>query len=222
MATVAEVRRALAVLALVGPLLAVVPASAHSCAAPVQVPVGERVSVTVGVAAEAVAVTGVDVSVPEGFRLLGVVEAPGWRIERQGSTVRLRDGEVAPFGCAYLTLEGVAPRKGRLLFPLTVHGADGSTLRYEGAELGDPGAGQLVFAGVEPDRPDTSGASPWEAAGWALVALGLVGAAALALRRFIPRPRPRPASGSAAGGRGRHGSGSSQPRTRTPPRPRRR
>jgi hypothetical protein len=216
------VRRALAVLALLGPVLAVVPASAHSCAAPVQVPVGERVSVTVGVTAEAVAVTGVDVSVPDDFRLLGVVEAPGWRIERRGSTVRLRDGEVAPFGCAYLALEGVAGRKGRLVFPLTVHGADGSTLRYESAELGDPGAGQLVFAGVERPSPDTGGVSPWKAAGWALVTLGLVGAAALALRRFILRPRPRPAAGSAAGGRGRHGSGSSRFRTRRPPRPRRR
>lgn len=213
----------LAVLVALAALATPAPAGAHACAAPVQVPVGERASVTVGVAAEAVAVTGVDVGVPEGFRLTGVPEAPGWRVERDGSTVRFREGEVAPFGCAYLTLEGVAERKGQLLFPLVVHTADGQALRYESAEPGDPQAAQLVVAGVDPGGAEGAGTRLWRMAGWALVVLGLVGAAAAyALRRLSPRPPAGRAARSGRGGPGRPGSGSSRSRSRTRKPPRRR
>ncbi|MDP8976822.1 MAG: hypothetical protein M3N28_10755 [Actinomycetota bacterium] len=54
-------RRTLAVLVLIGLSVAASPAASHSCAAPVQVPVGEQASVTGGGGGRGLALTGIDV-----------------------------------------------------------------------------------------------------------------------------------------------------------------
>jgi hypothetical protein len=142
------VRRTFAILAFLLPLLSIDAAAAHACALPVEVAVGKPLTVTVGITAEASAVTAVEVSVPAGFRLTGAL-GDEWRTETQGSVVRFDGNTVAPYSCGYVSVEGVAEEKAKLAFPLTLRTADGDTVTYRNAEPYREDSAQLVYAGLE-------------------------------------------------------------------------
>jgi hypothetical protein len=174
-------------------LAGALPAGAHSCTAPVEIPVGEVTTVLIGVPAEQNPVVAVDVTIPEGFRLEEAAGVGPWRVERSGSILRYRGGELAPYACASFSLQGAAERQAALAFPITVRGPDGSELTFDGEEPGDPHAAQLVYAGFSPPAPD--GGGPDGLSGTAIgaaVTVAVVGGAYLLSRRLQQRAPARP------------------------------
>jgi hypothetical protein len=162
--------------------IAPAPADAHVCTIPVEIPVGEVSTVTVGVAAEVYEVTQVDVQIPAGFRLTSVGRTAGWTSAREGDVVRFTGGSIGPLTCAYFTLNGSAPAKGKLTFAATTHAVDGSTTVYGPGKFG----AQEVYVGVKADpaaEDGSSGTSAVTYAGYALVGIGAVAAIVLVLRR---------------------------------------
>lgn len=142
------------VLVVTGGLAGGVPAGAHSCTTPAEIPVGEVTTILIGVPAEQNPVVAVDVTVPEGFRLEEAADIGPWRVERSGSILRYRGGELAPYACASFSLQGAAERQAALAFPITARSPDGSEVRFDGEEPDDPHAAQLVYAGFSPPAPD--------------------------------------------------------------------
>ena len=143
-------------------------ARAHTCASPVVVDVGEGAPVPIGVAAEQMAVTGVAIEVPTGFRLARVRPPTGWQATADDREVALRSGTIEPFGCATAVLEGTATDQGELAFRVTATAADGTTAVSI----------QSAFA-VARGRAFPLGTL----LGVGLVALGVAGAAVAFLRR---------------------------------------
>lgn len=212
-------RRILGILALLA-LVPGRPADAHSCASPVQVPVGQSATVNIGVAAEAAEVVRVDVSLPKGFRLERVIDIPGWKAERSADKVSFTQGSIAPFGCGLFTLAGVVAKKATLAFPLATHAADGTIQRYESTKDNDQYPAQLVFAGTTPEAPGedyaSTGGLQW--VGWTVLGLGVSAAALVFVRRRLGATSPPPPRGRRAAppGRGRRASGSSRSGKRKP------
>lgn len=186
-------RRFLALLTAAVGVIGVAPARAHSCATPVEIPVGESATVTVGVAAEQSPLVGVDISLPAGFRLERAEEEFDWRATRTESLLRYRGGSLAPYACTYFNLIGQAERQAKLVFPMTVHGADGSVVEFTAEDVNDTHPAQLVYAGFS---APSDGGSRGErlsgaTAGMLFAAVVTIGAAALWRRRQTPR-RPQP------------------------------
>ncbi len=182
MTTVVAVRRIVAFGACLVPLLGVAPVGAHTCVLPAQVAVGVPIAVTVGVPAESQPVAAVDMEVPEGFEVNEVNQTLGWRVVRDGSTWRFRDGLVPSFSCGYITLRGVAHEHGELAFPLTLRTAGGEAIERSADHPGGPQVKQVVFAGVELDTVDDEGTNPMPVILGTLVGGGLIAAALAAAR----------------------------------------
>jgi hypothetical protein len=175
----------------------IVPAGAHSCAGPVEIPVGEETTVTVGVAAEQSPVVGIDISMPAGFRFERAEDEFDWRATRTDSLLRYRGGTLPPYACIFFNLVGTAERQATLVFPITVHGEDGSVIEFTGERADGLHPAQLVYAGFSPaPRDEISGEGLPGAVAGGLVA-AIIGISALALwrgrqtRRRPPRPVPR-------------------------------
>ena len=153
------VRRLLAsfLVLLAAALAGTTPAGAHSCTTPVEIPVGEVTTIVIGVPAEQNPVVAVDLTVPDGFRLEEAADVGPWRVERSGSTLRYRGGELAPYACASFSLQGAAERHAVLAFAITARSPDGSEVKFDGEEPNDPHAAQLVYAGLSPPVPDGGG-----------------------------------------------------------------
>lgn len=173
----------------------IAPVRAHSCAGPVEIPVGEETTVTIGVAAEQSEVVGVDITVPEGFRLLRAEDEFDWRPTRAGSLLRYGGGTLPPYACMFLNLVGTADRQAKLIFPFTVHGTDGSAVEFAGEEADARHPAQLVYAGFSPPAPGESGGAGLPGAFTAVLLAALIGIGAFALwqRRQAPRRPPPPA-----------------------------
>jgi hypothetical protein len=194
LATVPGVRHMLIILSsvlssLVPSLLGADPAAAHVCAQPVEVAVDQPATVTVGVGAEAAAVTAVEIELPDGFRLTEA-SAEGWDVDVREGAVRFAGGSVAPFACGYVTLRGVAEERAALVFPLVVETADGASLNYDNTEPFLEDSAQLVYAGVDmptglPSAEDDM--DPAELVGWLLLAVGVVLAGGLGVSRWRGR-----------------------------------
>lgn len=143
-------RRILLIVALLASVSTVSrPAAAHACTNPVEIEPGKPATVTVGVGAEETAAVEVALEIPSGFELADVRDARGWTTRREGSTVRFLGGRIEPFGCAYFSLAGTAPKRATLAIPILVKGEDGKVTEYRSREAGDLYAAQLVFAGTE-------------------------------------------------------------------------
>ncbi|MGH8972857.1 MAG: hypothetical protein ACRD0C_06590 [Acidimicrobiia bacterium] len=169
-------------------------AGAHSCSTPAEIPVGEATTITVGVPAELQPVVGVDIDVPDGFRLDKAEGVGPWRLERAGSQLRYRGGVLDPYACAAFNLQGAAERQALLAFPMTVHGQDGSRVEYTSTDSGDIHSAQLVYAGFSPPSSSDGGGSGWlsgSTIGLAAAAAAIGGAFALS-RRQQRRARPAP------------------------------
>ena len=141
-----------------------------------------------GVPAEDVAVARVDIEIPEGFELHRGVEFAGWKAERDGNVLRYTGGQIRLLMCAFFTVAGVAPEKGKLVVPFTTYDAEGEVIReFRSPELNHVDAAQLVYAGMDPsavpEETDAQGDSALAVAGWVLVGLGVAGAVALFVRR---------------------------------------
>lgn len=150
---------------------------------------GEPTRITLGITAEQAAVTSVEIGIPDGFELERVAAAD-WEVEQTPRQVTLTGGEVARFACGYVGLAGTAAREGVLVFPLTVHAEDGSTMVFSGSDLGHHLSGQLVYAGIPiatATAGDSSPPSLLELAGWALMAAAAVAGLAAAARRVRRR-----------------------------------
>ena len=198
-------RRTALILALLGVLTPVTRAAAHSCSSPTQAEVGKPFTLNLGVPAEQSAVVGVEVTVPDGFRLDQAEPGPGWTSEPDGTQVRFSGGKVTPYGCTYFILRGTVTERGKLKFPVVTRNEDGSNTEYRGDTIGDPYGAQFVFAGVEPKNSDYFGAEDrgrdsgsFLAVVVALSSLGLLGGAAL-----LARSRNRQAEARAAAARRR-------------------
>jgi hypothetical protein len=171
-----------AILALSLPLAPIArarPAAAHVCALPAQVAVGRPATVSVGIGAEAHAVTAVELGIPTGFRVTGA-GGQGWRSEVEGEVVRFDGNRVEPFSCGYVTVEGVAEQRARLVFPLTLRTAEGDTVTYDRPEPYREDGAQLVYAGLDlPTPPGSDGVGPLEIVSLALSGAGTCLAAVL-------------------------------------------
>lgn len=168
------------------------PAAAHSCSTPAEIPVGESTTVTVGVPAEQQPVVGFDVTIPEGFRLDKAEGFGPWRLERDGSQLRYRGGELAPYACATFYLQGAAERQALLAFPLTVHGRDGSQIQFTSQDPNDVHAALLVYAGFSPPTTPADGGSgglSGSAVGLGAAAVAIAGAFVLSRRQQRRAPR---------------------------------
>lgn len=170
------------------------PAAAHSCSTPVEIPVGESTTIVVGVPAELQPVVGIDIVVPDGFRLDKAEDVGPWRVERAGSELRYRGGVLAPYACASFNLQGAAERQAQLAFPMTAHGEDGSKIEFTSEEPNDLHAAQLVYAGFSPPtRSDDSGTSWLSGSTIGLAAaVAAIGGAFVLSRRQQRGARPAP------------------------------
>jgi hypothetical protein len=206
------VRRLVAAAVVAVAVLGADPAAAHSCSAPDEIPVGESTTITVGVPAEAQPVVGFDIAVPDGFRLDKADGFGPWRLERDGSQLRYRGGELAPYACATVHLQGAAERQAQLVFPLTVHGQDGSQIRFTSEDPNDLHAAHLVYAGFSPPTTPTedsgSGGLSGSAIGLAAAAVAIAGAFFLSRRQQgrarkagARRPPPRRPAGKRPAGK---------------------
>jgi hypothetical protein len=167
----------------------IVPARAHSCAGPVEIPVGEETTVTVGVAAEQSPVAGFDITVPDGFSLARAEDEFDWRATQTGSLLRYRGGTLPPYACMFLNLVGTADRQAKLVFPFTVHGTDGSAVEFTGEEADDRHPAQLVYAGFSPPTSRESRGEGLRGAFSGILVAALIGIGAFAVwqRRQAPR-----------------------------------
>jgi len=191
-------RPLLALLAAAIGLAGMTPARAHSCAMPVEIPIGESTTVTVGVAAEQSPLVEVDITVPEGFVLERAEDEFDWHGTLTGSVVRYRGGTLAPYACTYFNLIGRVERQATLVFPMTIRGEDGSVIEFTSDKADDMHPAQLVYAGFSP--PPSSGGSGGSGnrfsgalAGVLVAVLIGVGAFTLSRRRGAARRAPQPA-----------------------------
>ena len=141
-----------------------------------------------GVPAEDVPVTRVDIEVPDTFDLHRGVEYAGWTVERDGEVVRYTGGPIGLFQCAFFTLAGEVPEKATLVVPFTTYDKDGAVIReFRSEVLNHADAAQLVYAGTEAGEPAPEdhggGNTALTIAGWCLVGAGAAGAVALWWRR---------------------------------------
>jgi hypothetical protein len=175
-------RRIAAILALVVMLAVAGPADAHPLVNQAEVPVGRTVSVTISVPGETESpMVGVDVVVPPAFHLDHPAASAGWTPEVAGSTVRFRGGPLPLGGFSVFTLTGEISKRGVMTIPVTTISADGKSVDWE-----QRGLAPRVYAGVKaPNLDGGSGGSPSPLAwvGRGLVALGVVGALVLLVRR---------------------------------------
>lgn len=175
-------------IALVGAPGSTPPAGAHFCSSPLQVPVGEKVTFTVGVPAEEAVVGRVEIEVPENFDLHRAIERPPWKVTQEGQVVTFTGGPLPLFQCAFFTLAGVAEEKEKLIVPFTTFTPEGEKIReFRSEELNHLDAAQLVYAGL-PTGPEISepgeGPPSWLApAGWALIGIAVAGGFVLLVRR---------------------------------------
>lgn len=149
----------------------------------------EPASVTVGVGAEASAVTEISVEVPDGFRLTGA-NGEGWQTDVGDDMVRFSGSEVEPFTCGYVTLRGVAQEQNKLAFPLELRTADGDVVVHDVLEPFYEDSAQLVYAGLElPGLPptDDGGLDPLRMAGWALMGSAVLAGIVWGLSRWRSR-----------------------------------
>lgn len=151
-------------------------------------PVGEPARITVGITAEQAAVIAVEIGIPDGFEVDRVAAAE-WDVRQAPGRVELRDGEVPRFACGYIGLAGTATTEGVLVFPLTLHAADGTTVQLSERDPGHHLSGQLVYAGVPIATPDAGSSAPSlvRLAGWGLLAAAALGGLAVAARRVRRR-----------------------------------
>lgn len=143
---------------------------------------------TVGVPAEDVLVSRVDIEIPEEFDLHRGVEFASWKVEREGNVLRYTGGTIGLFQCAFFTIAGEVPEKATLVVPFTTYGADGAVLReFRSRVLNHADAAQLVYAGTDPvaasEDPEAAGQPAMAMAGWALIGLGAASAVVLFVRR---------------------------------------
>jgi Uncharacterized protein conserved in bacteria len=188
---VETVRRCLALVTVAVAVTGIPPAGAHACNTPAEIPVGETSTIIVGVPAEQNPVVAVDVAIPSGFRLDKAPDIGPWRVERSGSLLRYRGGELAPYACASFNLEGAAERQAALAFAVTVRSPDGSEVRFDGEQPDDPHAAQLVYAGFSPPTTsDDGGSSLLSGSTVGLAATVAVIGGAYLLSRRLQRPKP--------------------------------
>lgn len=191
-------RALLALLAAAIGLAGMTPARAHSCAMPVEIPVGESTTVTVGVAAEQSPLVEVDITVPEGFVFERAEDEFDWKGTLTGSVVQYRGGTLAPYACTYFNLIGRVERQTTLVFPMTIRGEDGSVIEFTGDQADDLHPAQLVYAGFSPpSNSESSGGSRFSGALAGVLVAVLIGVAALSLsrRRGAATPAPAPRAG---------------------------
>jgi uncharacterized protein YcnI len=191
--------RRLAVLALAtavataaGLAFTVAPASAHVCARPVEINVGQLSTIAVGVTVEATAVPDVEISIPPGLGLDRVDAKSGWTTTRNGSSVRYRGGPIARFACEYFSLGVTAPSRGAFGISVVQRAADGKVVARstpDPSNATDRVLGQIVYAGVKPPSAATgsNGLSATTIASIALVVIGVVMAGVLGFRAWRAR-----------------------------------
>ena len=167
------------------------PASAHTCSLPIEVPVDERSRVDVSVVAEAVEVVGVEVDVPEAYRLEGRWDQAGWDETIEERLVSFTGGRMEPYSCEPFSLTGVATGSGKLTFPVTVHYADGTSARFDSDDPADHGSAQLVYAGGRDAAAAPEADHAEEGTSRTPLALVLVGGAVTAAGVVLVRRRAR-------------------------------
>lgn len=174
---------------LIGP--GVAPASAHYCATPVEVKVGKKATVNIGVAAEDKPITSIDITIPAGFDLIDPVGYLGWvgSASADKRSVHFQNSTMQPYTCTFFSLDGTATSRGRLVLPILTHAQDGTTLLYKSTQPFNPYAAQLIYAGVRIPNPTVTpgGKSSSSIAVAIVIAIALgalaVGAMVLANRR---------------------------------------
>jgi hypothetical protein len=154
-------------------------ASAHFCAIPAEIKVGQEVMVSIGVAAEEKPVAGVDIEIPRGFALKEPVGFMGYEPTRRGRWVHFDGAEIAPFGCHYFGFSGHATQKGRLVARVITTATDGTRTRYDSLKPAALYPAMVIYAGVTAadfGADESSGTPAWL---WPAVAvatgLGAVG-----------------------------------------------
>jgi hypothetical protein len=157
------------------------PAAAHQCAQLAEVPVGEPRAIQAGITVEEVAVPDVEVTFPPELRIERVDELPGWKATRSGQTIRYRGGPIAPYTCIYYPVVVTATERGEYPILLVQRDAEGNVVArsvVDPAAKLDPYYVQVVYAGVRPPAPPSSGSGPSATAiaGGALIALALAAA----------------------------------------------
>jgi len=174
-------------------------ADAHICTNPVQVNVGEDVTINIGVAAEEKPVTAVDIAIPPGFELKDQIGYLGWVGTRVGDSTHFEGAEIKPYSCAYFTFKGVAPQKGKYLASITVHAADGSTTKYIDANPYSLFPALGIYAGVPiPSQGVSPGGGSGDGFPWMWLAIAVVaGGVAVAFAVVWNRRRDATADQSA-------------------------
>jgi hypothetical protein len=168
-------------------------ASAHLCTVADQIAVGKPQTISVGVTVEADPIPDFEIRVPPELRIDRVDPALGFRVTRNGQTVRYRGVPIDPYTCRYVSLGVIATSKGAFGIPVTQRRADGSVAvrgTTAPAQALNPLFGQVVYAGVEPPPPpsqSSGGTSTVTYVGVALVAVALSALVALSIRSWRNR-----------------------------------
>lgn len=165
------------------------PASAHVCTQSVEVRVGKKFSLNIGVAAEDKQITKVEILVPNGFDLTDNFGFLGWVGKREGNEVVFTGGTIEPYQCAYFTFVGSIPKKGTYVAEIATTAPDGTRKVYKSRNPYSPVPAMMMYAGVKMPSPDdfADSESSGDKTGGALKALAIAvilgaGAVVVAIR----------------------------------------
>jgi hypothetical protein len=126
-------------------------ASAHLCTVADQIAVGKLQTISIGVTVEAEPIPDFVVRVPPELRVDRVDPAIGFRVTRQGQTLRYRGGPIQPYTCQYVSLGVTATSKGAYGIPVTQRTADGTVVvRGKTAPAGSAAVRASGLSGVRP------------------------------------------------------------------------
>jgi hypothetical protein len=159
-------------------------AAAHPGATVFTIQVGAPTSISIVVPADyGKVIDRVEITNAPGFQLEAGEPPPGWTVTRTGDTLVFSGGRITLDNeFAVFAIRGVAPTKGRLLFPVTTHSPDGTVMRYDGG-VGTPNQGAIVYAGITPHVASQKG-FPWiPLFGGIFLAVGVAGTGYLLWRR---------------------------------------
>ena len=136
-------------------------------------PLGRPTTVTIGIPSEAtVAMTGVDIDIPDHFRVIKPLPPPGWTASVAKGQMRFGHGNVAPGSFALFSFRGQASKRGPVKFDLTIRSANGHAQLWAGVIGKDPFPAPVVYAGPykAPSKGDSRNVLQF--AGWGLVVVG--------------------------------------------------
>jgi hypothetical protein len=166
-------------------------AGAHVCGQVKQItPVGKPATVQLTAVVEQIPVPTVEFDIPSEIAIDRVDPSPGWKVTRTGQHLLYQGPPIPPVSCKYFALGITAQKKGTFPVLFVQRDANGNVVARSraGIDLSNPDPAQpIVYAGTKPGQKSSGSAITPTTIGVALIAIGVLLAAFLAIRSWRAR-----------------------------------